>query len=95
MNSGVVGVRQSNQIHAIFLTERLLGSDALAAIVEDDGVVVAAGNQRRSVRGKIERINLVFVIAEEFRDGETPHGRLRQSHSLHLGSIQYAIGSVN
>ena len=69
--------------------ERLLGSDALAAIVEDDGVVVAAGNQRRSVSGKIERINLVFVIAEEFRDGETPHGRLRQSHRSHLASNQY------
>lgn len=53
---------------------------ALLAVIEHDGVVVAARDDRLAVGAEVEAVNLVRVLAEHLGDAETPQHAVGQLH---------------
>lgn len=53
---------------------------ALLAIIEHDGVVVAARDDRLAVRAEVEAVNLVRVLTEHLGDAEAPQHAVCQLH---------------
>lgn len=53
---------------------------ALLAVIEHDGVVVAARDDRLAVGAKVKAVNLVRVLAEHLGDAETPQHAVGQLH---------------
>ena len=73
---------------------RLRLPGAFQTVINDDRVVVAAGDERRSIGGIVQRINLVLVFAKKLRNRETSHRRLRQSHPhvlLHMEKLTRVV----
>ena len=53
---------------------------ALLAVIEHDGVVVAARDNRLAVGAEVEAVNLVRVLAEHLSDAEAPQHAVGQLH---------------
>lgn len=53
---------------------------ALLAVIEHDGVVVAARDDCLAVRAEVEAVNLVRVLAEHLGDAEAPQHAVGQLH---------------
>ena len=78
-------------ILCLVIPERLVLLDTFEAVVKDDGVIVAARNEDRSVSGKVQRIDFVFMIAKVFGYGKTPHRGFGQSHCPSLAKVDCHI----
>lgn len=70
----------SDEVHTIFLTVQGSLWFALLAVVEHDGVVVAAGDDRLPVGAEVEAVDLVRVLAEHLGDAEAPQHAVGQLH---------------
>lgn len=70
----------SDEVHAIFLTVQGSLWFALLAVIEHDGVVVAARDDCLAVRAEVEAVNLVRVLAEHLGDAEAPQHAVGQLH---------------
>lgn len=53
---------------------------ALLAVIEHDGVIVAARDDRLAVGAEVEAVNLVRVLAEHLGDAEAPQHAVGQLH---------------
>lgn len=53
---------------------------ALLAVIENDGVIVAAGNDGLAVGAEVEAVDLVRVLAEDLGHAEAPQHVVRQLH---------------
>lgn len=53
---------------------------ALLTVIENDGVIVAAGNDSLAVGAEIEAVDLVRVLAEDLSHAEAPQHVVRQLH---------------
>lgn len=58
---------------------------ALLAVVQHDGVVVAAGDERLAVGTEVEAVDLVRVLAEDLGHAEAPQHVVRQLHAAARG----------
>lgn len=69
-----------NQINSILLTVQCPLWLALLAVVEDDRVVVAAGDEGLAVGGEVEAVDLVVVLPEHLGHSEAAQHVVRQLH---------------
>lgn len=53
---------------------------ALLAVIKNDGVIVAAGNDGLAVGAEVEAVDLVRVLAEDLSHAEAPQHVVRQLH---------------
>lgn len=69
-----------DEIHSILLTVQRSLWFALLAVVENDGVVVAAGDDGLAVGAEVEAVDLVRVLTEDLGHAEAPQHVVRQLH---------------
>lgn len=67
MNCSVLSVGKMNQIHSIFLAVHRANLGALLAVINHNLVIFAAGNQSFSTRRKVNTVDFVGVLPENFR----------------------------
>lgn len=66
---------------------------ALLAVVEHDGVVVAAGNDGLAEGAEVEAVDFVRVFAEHLRHAEAPQHVVRQLHAAAAAAAARTEGS--
>lgn len=75
----------SDEVHSILLTVQRSLRFALLAVVQHDGVVVAAGDDGLAVGAEVEAVDLVRVLAEHLGHAEAPQDVVRQLHAAGPG----------